>query len=370
VENNTDVVRNGTETSESFTLQAGESRYILLSQTEHAHLVSTKPVLLGQYFNGQGYEGANEDPAYAIIPQIESYWYKYQAATCFPQFQQHFVNLVVQKNSTSQLHLNGAPFLTANSAKAIPGTDLEAFQYQFDCAAANGKPISFTIEHKQNASFGLFAYGFSAWISYGYPGGMYLNDDVFYKCEQPQINVTASSVRSQACNLTAAVPNFDQPITWTDDECCKGNATLSYVDTVISSTSCLRKIERMWTLEDGCGRSVNASQIATIERLFDVYQAPPSDVDFNGECANVGSNATAQPNLTRNCGTTISVNFTDVTDNSTHVNRTWLIKQDCTSETFKYKQTIHCGTIPPKKKCKCPCRCRKCQHKHKKTPSP
>jgi hypothetical protein len=366
-ENNTVVTRNGTETSESFTLQAGESRYILLSQTEHSYLVTTKPVLLGHYFNGQAYQGQNSDPAFAIIPQVESYAHKYQAATCFPQFQTHFVNLVVKAGTSSQLLLNGAPFLTAAQPKPIPGTNLEAFKYQFDCTTSNGKPISFTIEHMQNESFGLFAYGFSSWISYGYPGGMSLNDDVYYKCAPPQINVTAL-VSAQACNLTSAQPDFGTPTTFTDESCCaaSGNVTLTFVDTVVNSTNCVKTVERKWTLTDGCGRSVQATQLAVIEKSVDTYKAPAETAKFKGQCSSVNAsnvNITGEPELLRDCGTTTLVNFTDVSDNSTHVNRTWTVIQECTTEQLTFTQTITCG----KRSCRCPCRRRnhgKCHDRH------
>jgi len=182
IEDNTEITWTGTATSGSATLNAGESTYILIDQSEVAHLDSSKSILIGQYApNSFGYYGNNTeqdqpalgDPSLAIVQRRESYQKSYRGATCVPGFDYQYANLVIKQGTANQVKLNGATFLNPTGGVAIPGTGLEAHRYQFDCSGVGSSAaLGFHIHHTNNKEFGLTLFGLGFRVSYAHPAAL------------------------------------------------------------------------------------------------------------------------------------------------------------------------------------------------------
>ncbi len=124
---------------------------------------ATKPILVTQFSNGQGYDGvAGADPFMVYVPPKEQFLADYTFATPATGFPSNFANVIIPTNGINGLQVDGT---NADQSLFSPiGT-----------SGYSGAQIPITNgSHsiKATVPFGLTVYGYSSFDSYGYTGGM------------------------------------------------------------------------------------------------------------------------------------------------------------------------------------------------------
>jgi choice-of-anchor A domain-containing protein len=156
-ENNTKVTVNGVVVK---TLAAGT--YHDLMQTQVANKIETSaPVLVAQYALSQEFDDVVADPFMMLIPPTEQLLDAYTFATSDENIDDHYVNVVVRTADLSGLYLDGQPVNTSLF------TSIDA---TYSGAKIQITPGVHSI--KASSPFGLYAYGFGNFESYGYAGSM------------------------------------------------------------------------------------------------------------------------------------------------------------------------------------------------------
>ena len=105
----TEVVVNGVPVA---TLNAGE--FHQLDSANDLHIVSSKPVLVGQFLKGFSATGKG-DPAFSVVPGIGQTLrdYVYTAPVNFAAYRENYLNVAVPDTALTSLRLNGVPVDTS-----------------------------------------------------------------------------------------------------------------------------------------------------------------------------------------------------------------------------------------------------------------
>lgn len=160
-ENGTGVSING-ETI--ITLNRGELFETVL--TDFSEINATGPIMVAQYSPGQAFDGVAADPFMMLIPPNEQFLYHYNFAAPADGFSRNFVNVVVPTTSADRVLLDGS-LVDATLFSVIGSSGFSGAQLPLT-------PGSHTIEADQ--PLGIYVYGFDAYDSYGYPGGLALGE--------------------------------------------------------------------------------------------------------------------------------------------------------------------------------------------------
>jgi hypothetical protein len=139
--------------------------------------------------------------------------------------------------------------------------------------------------------------------------------------------------------------SFDVPVV--SDACCGNEITLSYVDTVVSSSACTQVVTRTWTAVDCCTNTATCSQTVTIIDTTAPKIICPKDKTVN--CDAVWSFNT--PTVTDDCSGTnvvVTVLNTDVsTGCPTIITRIWQAVDACgNARTCTQRVTVVDTTAP------------------------
>ncbi|AHM59698.1 bacterial ig-like domain-containing protein [Flammeovirgaceae bacterium 311] len=158
-ENNTSVTVNG---GSPVMLNRGEFHEYVLGTS--STITASKPVLVAQYSNGTDFDNTVSDPFMMLIPPFEQFEGSYTVTTPATGFSRNHINIVASTASVGTIRLNGA-IIPAGSFTPIGSTGFSGAQLDISLG-------SHTLTSTQ--PFGVFVYGFDAFDSYGYPGGMSL----------------------------------------------------------------------------------------------------------------------------------------------------------------------------------------------------
>ncbi len=156
-ENDTRVSFNGTQ---NITLNAGEIYETI--NNEFLEIFASAPVMVTQYSPGQALDSVPADPFMMLIPPNEQFLSSYTFTTPASGFASNFVNIIVPTIAIDSLLLDGVP-IDPGLFTVIGSSGLSGIQF----------PLSLG-SHRVTADqpFGIYVYGFNAYDSYGYPGGM------------------------------------------------------------------------------------------------------------------------------------------------------------------------------------------------------
>lgn len=136
------------------------------SLTSAASIVTSEPVLVGQYSNGTEFDGVTSDPFMVLVPPYEQFLTQYTITTPSSGFSVNFVNVVAPTATVGSVTLDGVT-IPAGEFTAIAGSTFSAARVSLSLGGhhlAGPQP------------FGITVYGFDIADSYGYPGGMALRE--------------------------------------------------------------------------------------------------------------------------------------------------------------------------------------------------
>ncbi|XP_078682401.1 IgGFc-binding protein-like [Branchiostoma floridae x Branchiostoma belcheri] len=154
-------------------LGAGDFWEIEANSTEYLHVTSNEPILLAQYSKTAAADNTSTDPFLMIIPPVAQFEAVYTFSTIdlkkIDHPTSHHVNLVIQAADKASPVFDGQPLPGTTVWHPVPGTTYEAT----DLTISAG---THTASHSSpDTTFGLYSYGYTLHESYGYPGGLRLN---------------------------------------------------------------------------------------------------------------------------------------------------------------------------------------------------
>ena len=154
------------------TLSSGQFYEIDIPSNNFSSIETDEPILLVQFCKGTSVDGVTSDPFMAMIPPIQQYRHRYIISTppASPVAFTNYLNLIIEKAETSGLRLDDQPLPSDTTWHSIPGTSL----------VGTSIPVfigSHRLHHIRRAKFGLTAYGYASYDSYGYPGGLQLQGE-------------------------------------------------------------------------------------------------------------------------------------------------------------------------------------------------
>ncbi len=181
-------------------LNRGElSEFILTSRSS---ITADKPVLVAQFSNGQGFDNVNADPFMMLVSPFEQYEASYTVTTPGSGFSRNFINIISPNSGIGSITLNGT---AVNPALFLPIPNSSFSGAQIDVSLG-------TTNLEGSEPFGVFAYGFDNFDSYGYPGGTTLAPIALIS----NLDVTPNNgdvVQGDECCLTARVTDqFGDPL--------------------------------------------------------------------------------------------------------------------------------------------------------------
>jgi len=138
----------------------------LASGTFHT-IEATGPVMVMQYSKGSGADGVTSDPFMMMIPPTQQFQPSYTLTTpaADPVTFNNFINVVVETTDTGSCTIDGGPFTAAFTAIGASG-----FSGAQQPVAIGSHVLA--CPHP----FGAYSYGFAGADSYGYPGGLALEN--------------------------------------------------------------------------------------------------------------------------------------------------------------------------------------------------
>lgn len=179
------------------------------------------PILVAQYEHSVGNLGLPPpfplgDPFMMIIPPSEQFDTAYAFQSIIhPEFDAHYMNVVIPPNAVSSLRLDGQP--VSQAFTPIAGTRFSYAQIEL---AAGSHFI------RADSAFGLYVYGFGPANSYGYVGGM-LFRTLVYDLDPPQVDVF------DTCGTLQGIAHDDNFITDTGIDSCYATSDVSNVNLTI-----------------------------------------------------------------------------------------------------------------------------------------
>ena len=130
--------------------------------TSTAYIVASEPILVAQYSNSTSFDNVTSDPFMMLIPPYEQFGADYTISTPAEGFATNYVNVVAPAAAVGDVILNGAP-IAPTLFQPIGSSGFHGAQV----------PVTLGVHNLSGPlPFGVFAYGFDSYDSYGYPGGM------------------------------------------------------------------------------------------------------------------------------------------------------------------------------------------------------
>ena len=154
---------NGTTVSINGTAQSpviNKGQFIERIIAANSIVEANQPILAEQYANGSGFDGQTGDPFMMTIPPLEQFLADYTISNV-AGFVGQYINIIAPNAITGSITLD---------AGTIPSSSFTAIGSSGYSAA---RITTTTGSHHLQATqpFGVFAYGFNNYDSYGYPGG-------------------------------------------------------------------------------------------------------------------------------------------------------------------------------------------------------
>ena len=207
LQDGTTVKVNGTNVA---TLNHGEFAKRIIA--DPAQIVATKPIFVSRFSTSAGYDGTIiADPFMMLVPHVNQFLNQQFVFTPDSGFKTHFLNVVAPNPAVGSVVLDGSVISPAEFAP-IGGSGFSGAQIKV-------KPGAHQLS--ANLPFGVSAYGFAEFDSYGYIGELFFGDTVSptVTCTATEKTVVLSSVNSTVglpqCQVP--VPDFREGATVTDD---------------------------------------------------------------------------------------------------------------------------------------------------------
>ncbi|HWW00017.1 MAG TPA: HYR domain-containing protein [Candidatus Acidoferrum sp.] len=132
--------------------------------TSPAQVSSSQPILVAQYSDSSDFDGVtSSDPFMVLVPPIVGYSARYTVQTPTVDFSGNYLNLMAPTAAVGQINLDGA----AISPALFSPVGASGFS-SAQVAVGTGPHTLFS---SNSLAFGLIAYGWNLYDSYGYPGG-------------------------------------------------------------------------------------------------------------------------------------------------------------------------------------------------------
>jgi len=149
-------------------LNAGEFYESLIDGS--SRIVGSKPILVAQFANGSSFDGVLGDPFMVLVPPVDQFLSSYNITTPVTGYRANFANIIAPAAAAASVRVDGN-VVPSNLWVATPGSDLVGAQM----------PVAIG-QHNVVADqpFGLYAYGFDQFDSYGYLGGMALSEQTTF----------------------------------------------------------------------------------------------------------------------------------------------------------------------------------------------
>lgn len=167
-----------------------------------AQITSDQPILVAQYSNGSSYDGVLSDPFMMLIPPFEQFLGAYTVTTPASGFRINFINVVAPSPAVGVITLDGVP-IPAESFVPIGTSGFSGAQVAVSLGShALAGPLP----------FGAFVYGFDAYDSYGYPGGMSLAPVVVVRHVAVAPKTATNRVGTEHCVTATVTDQNDNPV--------------------------------------------------------------------------------------------------------------------------------------------------------------
>jgi hypothetical protein len=150
------------------TLNRGQSYETTIPSSQYSSIVTSEPALVVQFSQGSQVDSVTSDPFMMMLPPTGQFASAYTFSTpdSTPVAFNNYVNIVAPTAELAGIQVDGAAVATtwtAIGASGYSGTQV---------------PVSIGTHRVTHTSpivsFGIYAYGFADYDSYGYPGGMRL----------------------------------------------------------------------------------------------------------------------------------------------------------------------------------------------------
>jgi len=201
--------QDGTDVSVNGTVVATINRGQIFEQIIDgaSEIVSSRPILVAQYSNGSNYDGVISDPFMVLVPPVEQFQAGYSVTTPASGFAANFINVVVPTTAVASVRLDGAALTPAN---IVAG----AFAPISTSGYSGAQLIVGLGSHRVGADLplGLIVYGFDAFDSYGYPGGMSLAPVAVVTNLALSPKTAENPLETQHCVTALVTDQFSAPV--------------------------------------------------------------------------------------------------------------------------------------------------------------
>jgi RHS repeat-associated protein len=196
-QDNTSIAINGTVLT---TLNRGKFYERIINGP--AVIDSDKPILVAQYSNSTTFDGITSDPFMMLIPPFEQFGGNYTLTTPSSGFDINYINIVAPSTAVGAITLDGVAIPSA-SFVSIGGSGFSGAQVPVSVGSHN---LSGT------QPFGAFVYGFAAYDSYGYPGGVCLNTTLVGTRLTLAPKTASNPIGAQDCVVASVTDLDDHPV--------------------------------------------------------------------------------------------------------------------------------------------------------------
>ncbi len=191
-----------------------QGKYYETQIASAAQILSDKPILVAQYANSSDFDFvANSDPFMVIVPPTSVYFSSYMVQTPVTDFGNNYLNLTVSTGSVSQIVLDGS-LLSSALFSPVGGSGYASARV----AVGLGPHALYSAD---GSAFGVIAYGWSLYDSYGYPAancGFNKQVTPRFTCPPEALSVSAGAGCLGAVpDLVPYVGNAGQALMFTQD---------------------------------------------------------------------------------------------------------------------------------------------------------
>jgi hypothetical protein len=327
-QDNTKVSINGAVVA---TLNRGKFHELVLS--EPAYITSDRPISVTQYSNSSDYDAVKQaDPFMVTMPPTGLFRDRYAVFSFTNDFSAHYLNLVVPDSIVGFVAVDGT-LVPAARFNPIPASGYSAASI----AVAQGlHQVTQTSAMPQ--SFGVIAYGFAEYDSYGYPGGMRFPDLLALRVSVPPslaVNLAANTCATQVPTVpveidqscaeagqvkvtqrppagTSVGPGV-YPITIAAADSSGRRATLTTLLTVrelaLPEINCPRNIVATAGNQAGARVSFRITARTPCQQQLETVCTPPSGSLFPIGTTTVHCTAVSSGGLTNSCSFTVTVSL-------------------------------------------------------------
>lgn len=180
------------------TLNRGEFHQRFID--DPAYITADQPILVAQYSNSGQLDNVVADPFMMLIPPVEQFEPYYPGISTPPSgIDTNHLNIVAPTAAVGQITLDGT-VITPTDFVTIGSSGYSGVQIEV---------ITGSHELDSPLPFGVYAYGFDDWDSYGYPGGGFRLSDIALASTLSLTPTTATQFTNEEQCLTATVLDGD-----------------------------------------------------------------------------------------------------------------------------------------------------------------